>query len=161
MDTSKQKGKNLTRDQEEIVSKLKKFLANNRDQIGILVMGFKKADRGGQKGYIDQTDIYSSLKEIGFNISQRGGELDNLCLAVGYSNNNQIPYSELIEMVVGEQEADALMKANPNELKTWDSKAVNSAKSEFKLPSRTTGHKSNALGSIGKAIINACEGSRN
>ncbi len=33
---NKSKNKNLTRGQEEIVDKLKKFLAKNRDQIGIL-----------------------------------------------------------------------------------------------------------------------------
>ena len=36
------------------------------------------------KGYLDKNDISNALKDIGFKMSEKYGEVDNLCLAVGY-----------------------------------------------------------------------------
>jgi hypothetical protein len=77
-------GQNLTRDQEDVIKRVKRFLEEDRQSTPNLLYELKRSDRGG-KGYLRIDDIAACFKDIGYKMNSK--DSDNLCNSVRAGQN--------------------------------------------------------------------------
>jgi len=77
--TNQRSGQNLTRDQEDVIKRVKNFLDENRQNPPSLLAELKRSDPSS-RGYLRSSDIINGLKDIGYKMNAR--DSDNLCNSV-------------------------------------------------------------------------------